>query len=429
VGLKAGRELPADGRGMVAQAMYRQFILQTDPLRKAKIIRAMGDRLDEASIAASLPMISTLAQGKIYPESPPPAEGTEAPALDVAIRVAAIDALANIGDASVVGILIDAANQTDTKAVADAAGKTLAVLPGEEVDKAISALLDGDNPAVKVIALGLIAERRIFSAAPTLLKMLNDSDESVSKAAASALGEISDIADLPVLLDMLRAAEAEADIQKILVVLKSACTRFSQDAAALGVAQALEAENTSTALKTHLLDLLKEIAGNKSLDLVNGFAWGTDAEMRNVATRVLGEWRSPSDLDRLAESCLKLAKESEEYKIRGLRGYIRLARQFAMPDDRRLSMCKEVFDLADRDEDRALIFDVFARVVSIKSLEQAASYLDHATLKDRAAETAVSIGEKLQGKNPATAAAMKKVLEVSGNDTIKERAQRVLDKQ
>jgi hypothetical protein len=100
-----------------------------------------------------------------------------------------------------------------------------------------------------------------------------------------------------------------------------------------------------------------------------------------------------------------------------------------MPEERKLSMCQEVFDLADQDAERALIFDVYARIISITSLEKSASYLDHATLRERAADATVTIGEKLQGKDPKIAAAMKKVLEVSNNNPVKARAQRVLDRQ
>jgi len=425
VGLKAGRELPAGGRGAIARVLMTQFASQTDPLRKAKIVRSLGDRHDQESKAAALPLVTALARGENFaPQgSSPPSEA----AVAVAVRVAAIDALQNIGDASVVGALIEAAIQTEETLVSDAAKNTLAVLPGKEVDDAIVSLLEGNNPAIRVTAINLVSERRIFSASPVLVKALRDSDASVSEAAVSALGQIAGIEDLPVLLKLLREAGSEEDAKKILNVLKSACTRFSQDAAASEIAKALD--GSSKALKTQLLDLLKEIAGAKSLDIVNSFAWGDDAEMRNEATRILGEWRSPPDLDRLAEACLKLAKESEEYKVRGLRGYIRLARQFDMPEERKLNMCQEVFDLADRDDEKALIFDVFARVVSINSLEKAVSYIDHDTLRERAADATVTIGEKLQGKDPKIAAAMRKVLEVSTRDPVKARARRVLDRQ
>ena len=392
VGLKASRELPADEKATVARAMIGQLDAQTDLLRKAKLVRAIGDRKDKESKAVALPVIAKLAQSR-----------------DVAVRVAAIDALRNVGDASVVPILIAAVTQTSEQRVADAARNTLIGMPAEGIDEAMSAALEkGETPAIKVALMDIIAERRIFSASPILLKLLQDSDASVSEAAISALGQISGVEDLPVLLELLKQAKSAAETKKLLNVLKSACTRFSQDAAATEVAKALD--GSSTEVKTQLLDLLKEIAGTKALAIVEGYAWGNDAEMRNVATRILGEWRSPPDLDQLAAACLKLAKESQEYKVRGLRGYIRLARQFDMPEDRRLSMCKEFFELADRDDERTLIFDVFSRLASIEALEQAASYLDTPALQERAAETAVVIGKKLQGRQPQAAKIMEDVV-------------------
>jgi hypothetical protein len=341
--------------------------------------------------------------------------------------VAAIDALRNVGDASVVPVLIEAANQTDEKSVADAARRTLAYLPGKEVDDAICGLLESGTPAVKITAFDLVADRRIFSAAPILVKLQQGSDASVSGAAVTALGEISGIEELPLLLGYLRQAKTEADAQKVLVVLKSTGTRLSQDAATTEVAKALDSADVE--LKKKLLDLLKEIAGAKSLTIVESYAWGSDAALRNTATQYLGEWRSPQDLDQLAVACLRLAKDHEEYKIRGLRGYIRLARQFDMPEERKLSMCQEFFDLADRDQDKVLIFDVYSRIASIPSLEKTVVYLDNATFRERAAESAVAVAERIQGRNPRTAAAMRKVIEVSTTAAVKARAQRVLDRQ
>ena len=411
MGLRAGRLLPADEEATVARLMLGQLLRQTDPLRAAKIIRALGDRTDEESKTVALPVIARLAQSG-----------------DIPIRIAAIDALRNVGDVSVVPMLIRAATQTDEPRVADAARNTLIEMSGEGIDEAILTALghDGIPATVKIALMHIVAERRIFAASPILLTLLQDSDASVSEAAVSALGQISGVEDLPVLLGLLRGASSEAESQKLLNVLMSACTRFSQEAAATKVANALE--GASTTLKTQLLDLLKEIAGAKALAIVEEYAWGEDAAMRNVATRILGEWRSPPDLDQLAAACLRLARESEEFKIRGLRAYIRLARQFDMPEERRLSIAQEVFDLADRDEDQVLIFDVFARAHSIRSLETTIAYLDNATFRERAAETAVGIAERLQGRDARIINAMRKILEVSTTAQVRERAQRVIDR-
>ena len=410
VGLKAGRELPADAGATVAKTMIGQLDAQSDPLQKAKQVRAIGDRKDKESKAVALPVITKLAQSG-----------------DVAVRVAAIDALCNIGNASVLPVLIEAVTQTEEKQIADAAQNTLIGLPGSEIDAAISAALEkGGTPAVKVALMSIIAERRIFSASPVLLKMLKDSDAAVSGAAISALGQISGIEDLPMLLGLLRGASSEAEAKTFLGVLKSACTRFPQEAAATEVAKVLEGSPATT--KTQLLDLLKEIAGAKALSIVESYAWGSDAAMRNVATRILGEWRSPPDLDQLAAACLKLAKESDEYKIRGLRGYIRLARQFDMPEDRRLSMCKEVFDLAERNDEKNLIFDVYARQTSVKALEQTAAYFDNPDFSEKAVETAIVIGKKLQGRQPQAAKIMEDAVKKTKNAETRSQAEAVRSK-
>ena len=425
VGLKAGRELPTDKRAMIVRTLVTQFAVnRTDPQRQARIVRVIGDRQDTAS---TLPLITRLASGESWapPEGPQPPAGFDA-TTPVVVRVAAIDALRNIGDASVLPTLIAAATQTDEKSVADAARKTLIEMSGEGIDEAILvALQSGGTPAVKVALMNIVAERRIFAASPILLKLLQDSDASVSEAATSALGQISGIDDLPVMLGLFRQAQSEAEANKLLNVLKSACTRFSQDAAATEIAKVLEVASTAqlSTFRAQLLDLLKEIAGARALAIVTDYAFGTDAEMRNVATRILGEWRSPPDLNQLAAACLRVAKESAEYKIRGLRAYIRLARQFDMPEERRLQMCQEVFDLADRDEERVLIFDVLSRLDSVKALEMAASHLGNASFRERAAETAVVIGRKLPGQQPQAATIMDKVVKAVTNADVKLQAE------
>jgi HEAT repeat protein len=410
VGLKAGRELPAGNT--VTKAMVEQLRKQSDPLRKAKLVRSIGDRKDKESKIVSLPAISELAQSG-----------------ETVVRVAAIDSLRNIGDPSVLPILIGAANQTDSPEVAKAAENTLRNLPGKEIDDAVVGLLEKGNAATKITAIGLVEDRRIISAYPLLKKGLLDSDAGVRKASIDALGQTAEIDDLPILLDVLDKAKSDEEAEKILIVLKSACTRLPQDAASSEVLKLFA--NGSTAMKINLLDLLKEIGGAKAMEIVEQYAWGHDAELQDKATAVLGQWRSPQDLKLVAAACLKLAKESKEnkFKVRGLRGYIRLARQFSMAEEQRLQICREVYDLADRDEDKVLIFDVFARNPSLKVLDAAVNYLDNEKFKEKAAESVVVIGEKLQGKSRQTADAMKKVIEKTANNSIKERAQRVLDKQ
>lgn len=408
IGLKASRELPPGA--VVTKALIEQLDKQNDPFRKSLLVRAIGDRKDKESVEISRPPITNLAKSG-----------------DAKVRLAAIQSLKKIGDPSVLPALIDAANEADDT-IATAANDTLSNLPGKEVDDAIVGLLEKGDTKTKVAAIKLIEDRRIASAFPLLNKALKDENGDVRKAALNALGQIASINEFPMLLDVLTDV-GDGEIEETLVVLKSAGTRMPQNDVSDAVSKLFE--TAPTPLKIHLLDLLKEIGGAKAMDIVEQCAWGDDMELKDQATAILGQWRSPQDIDLVAKACRRLATEapSNKYKVRGLRGYIRLARQFTMPEEKRIQICQEVFDLASRNEDKILIFDVYGRYPSLKMLELTMKHIDNEAFREKACEAAVQIGEKLQGKDPKIAEAMKKVIEVSKNNGLKDKAQIVLNRQ
>lgn len=408
IGLKTSRELPPGAA--VTQALIDQLDKQTDPFRKSLLVRAIGDRKEKESAAISRPVIANLTKGG-----------------DAKIRLAAIQSLKKIGDPSVLPALIDAANEAD-ELVAAAANDTLSNLPGKEVDDAIVGLLEKGDTKTKVAAIKLIEDRRIASAFPLLNKSLKNENGEVRKAALNALGQIASINEFPMLLDVLTDA-GDGEIEETLVVLKSAGTRMPQNDVSDAVSKLFE--TAPTPLKIHLLDLLKEIGGAKAMDIVEQCVWGDNTELKDQATAILGQWRSPQDIDLIAKACRRLATEapSNKYKVRGLRGYIRLARQFTMPEEKRIQICQEVFDLASRNEDKILIFDVYGRYPSLKMLELTMKQIDNEAFREKACEAAVQICEKLQGKDQKIAEAMKKVIEVSKNNGLKDKAQIVLNRQ
>ncbi len=411
VGLKAARELPAGAA--VTKAMIEQLDKQKDAARKSLLVRAIGDRLDKESKALSLSVVAGFAKSG-----------------DEVVRVAAIDSLRNIGDPSVLPTLIDAANQTESAAVAAAAKGTLSNLPGKEIDAAIVDLLDKGNTAQKITAIGLVEDRRILAAYPLLKKSMQDTDADVRKAALTALGQIAGLDDLPVLFAVLDAAEAPEDVKAIQAVLKSACTRMPKDAASDKISDWMATTKSLTS-RMFMFDLLKEVGGPKALEIVKLAAFSDSPELKDKGTEMLGSWRSPEDANAVAEVCMKLAKDATEnkYKVRGLRGLIRIPRQFNMSEERRLQLCKSFLDLAERNEDKIIVFEVYAKYPTLKTLDLTMQQLGSDAFREKACETAVLIAEKLQGKSPAIVDAMKKVIDTTANDALKAKAKNVLDRQ
>ena len=151
--------------------------------------------------------------------------------------------------------------------------------------------------------------------------------------------------------------------------------------------------------------------------------------MADKATEILGQWNTPEDAAPLATACLNLAKSSSKYKTRAIRAYIRIPRQFDLPEDLRIKMSKIAFDTATRPEDKGLIFEIFKRMITINSVNAALSYTDQPEYGEKACETAVFIAEKINGTSPELQEAMKRVLETTKSQDLKDRASKVLERQ
>jgi hypothetical protein len=181
-----------------------------------------------------------------------------------------------------------------------------------------------------------------------------------------------------------------------------------------------------------LLDLLKEIGGSAAVAALERYAWNDDESLKDKATEIFGSWRSPEENELVAAVCLTLARKAidPKYKNRGLRGYIRLPRQYgSIPEDRKIEMVREYLTIAERKDDKRLVLDVFSRNPSEKMLGSVLQYLDDPDMKDKAVESAIIIGEMLPFSSPATTEAMKKAAEAAENETLKFRAKTVIDKQ
>ena len=127
----------------------------------------------------------------------------------------------------------------------------------------------------------------------------------------------------------------------------TACQRMADREAA--TAKLIAAMSpAATPVKCRFLEILAKVGGAGALQALGAAVKDADPQIQDTASRLLGEWM---DVD-AGPVLLDLAKNAadEKYKIRALRGYIRLVRQFDMPDDQRAEMCRAA--LRDRPADR-----------------------------------------------------------------------------
>ena len=169
------------------------------------------------------------------------------------------------------------------------------------------------------------------------------------------------------------------------------------------------------ATQCFLLELIGRVGGPQALKIVSGHAHSSSGEIQDTALRVLGDWKSADAAPELHDLTKTLPEG--KFKVRSLRGYIRIARQMDLSPEQRIRMCEEALRMAQRDDERKLVLQILVRIPSTQTMSLAASYLSHPALKEPAAGVAIAIAEKIVRAKPhAVAIAMQEVLQagVSG---------------
>lgn len=389
-------------------AILQQAIDSDDPdemamaLRAARLIDAEDATqvalaaLDGASARQRALLVILLGDLKTQASLPVMLEAVEAN--DAAVRLAAVTALGSLGSNEHVAILARAAGDGNS-AVAGAAVGALAELSGPDVDRAVLELLD--EAATQKTAIQLIGRRRIESAVDTLLELL---DGPHQLDVVAALGETLALAQLDVLGDRLNSNSDELR-EAVQAALHAACYRMpDRDATAAKLGEYLDKGKD---VVPYVMEELRVLGGKKALEIVAVAANSTDDLLQDYATRELGAWLDTS----VAETLLELAKKEgdSKYGIRAIRGYIRLARQFSMPDEEHARICQTALKIASRAPERKLVFDALRRNSNLASLAVAVEAAQDADVKQQATQAALAIAEQISGHDQAVAALLAKL--------------------
>jgi HEAT repeat protein len=362
------REFPG---GEVDRALAKE-IDGASPQRAALLIQAMADRPDTVVLAS---ILEAAEQG------------------DKQVRLSAIDALRQVGDVSCLPALMEIAAESDAE-LAQAAHQSLAGLPGDDVDSRIVAILPTAKEKGYQLLIELVGERRI-AAVPDLLKALNDSDPAIRAAALTSLGETVPLDRLSLLVSQVVAPKYAEDAPIAAQALKVASVRMpDREACAAELAAALQ--SSSAATKTTLLEILADVGGTNALQTLASAANSEDPELQDTGSRLLGKWNSVD----AAPVLLDLAKSgpASKYQVRALRGYIGLARKFAMPDQQRAEMCRQAMQAAQRTDERKLVLEVLQLHPSIDGLKLALAAKQVPAIEDDASAAARAIAQKLRRK-------------------------------
>jgi len=343
-------------------------------------------------------------------------------AKDPEARVAALQALARIGGASSVPLLVKAAGQGKTEAEREAALVSLRRLQGDGADAAIVDAMKAAAPPVRAELISVIHGRGTKSAVPALLAQAATQDADVQQAALKALAHLAGPDRLPALVEWLvdlKAAKARPAAER--AVVQVAQQADSPDTGARPVLAALKKAD-GVMVQASLLRVLGGIGGDAALAAVTETLGAKEAGVRDAAVRALGSWPDVSAVPAL----VGLVKKTDDrtYRVVALRGAARLlAKGAGVPSEDVLRAYKDLMALSDRPEDKKLVLAGLADVPHPEALQMAVDCLDNQAVRGEAAVAAVKIGEAVVGTAAkAVAGAMQKVAQAAPDAGTKKQA-------
>lgn len=366
--LSTAREFP----GNEVDAALANELVRATPQRAALMIQAMADRTETVVLSS---VLQAAGQG---PKQ---------------VRLSAIDALSRVGNDSCLEALLKTALDADTD-LAQAAKATLAKIPVENIDSQILTLLGKAEGKEYPLLIEVVGRRRI-EATEVLLGALDHADRAVRVAAITALGETVAPEDFAVLISKVIRTKDPDEALVAQRALKVASVRMPDREACAGKLS-LALDRSPAPIKGVILEILSDVGGAKALKTLGAAAKSDDPVLQDVGSRLLGKWNSVD----AAPVLLNLAKTKAEkkYQIRALRGYIAIARKFAMPKKQRAEMCRQAFDVALRPDEKKLVLDVLKLYPDAETFRLAQDAMRVPGLKPEVTEATLVIAQKMGGK-------------------------------
>ena len=238
---------------------------------------------------------------------------------DQAVNIAAVKALATLGDASSIPLL--ARLSTNAGDLGKEAIKSLTRLSGDGVSAALikTAERPGDN-AVRSNIIDVLVARREAGALGSLIKVAADRNPNVRTAAYKAIGTLGGKDELAKVVGMLIANKDSSERGALERALNSIAGRLGPDDAGAVIAGLRRAD---TDARARLISVLSRIGGSKALAAIRYQLKRSDGDIRKAAIRAMAAWSDPEPLEDLLTAAKTESDTSTQ--IIALRGYIKLA--------------------------------------------------------------------------------------------------------
>lgn len=387
------QELP----GAESTKAFAALLAGLKPAGQVLLVKALTDRGDKAAMAE----VSALAA------SP-----------DGDVRLAALQGLGALGDASSVGVLakVSAAGEEPYKTVAE---ESLSRLSAKDVDETILAGLTGADVPTRLVLIRSLASRRMLSTTPELIKAAQDSDRNVQREAFTALGAMGEEKDIQPLVTLVTGAKSDRERGQAEKALISICGRNEDKNARTKAVLAALAQKPAAGSQCALLRVLGGLGGDEALKVVIAADKSATPEVKDTAVRALTEWPDAGPVNELSRIARKDANLT--FRVLALRGYVR---QLGLPNNRpieeTISLYQDGMKMAKSLDDKKMVLSGLGGASDPQVISLVEPYLANPELQAEAVASMVSLARASVNICPDLAKeALAKVQEVSKDEDVK----------
>ncbi len=225
--------------------------------------------------------------------------------------------------------------------------------------------------------------------------------------------------DLFALLKTAKSDDRKAAIQKAIHAAVFRSTQPDACAEALGAM----IPSSSGADREFLFEQVRTAGGAKAVALMREFATGSDEALQDAATKTLGLWLSAD----AAPVLLQVAQGDGKFANRALGGYIRIFRQFELPESERVAMAAKALKVASRSTERNAAIDAMTRFPCVGTFELALDQLDVPGSEATAAQAVLTIGRTVLDLDPETGkAGLKRLIDADVSKSMTDSAKALL---
>ena len=392
IGLAVARVLPGKE---TTKSLIDTLEAESLPQRQALLILAMKDRGDRQALAAVL---------------------TKLKSDSMAVRLAAIEAVGALGDASSVSSLLSVVDDETIEAVLG----SLVALQGTDVNAAL--IKAATPPDSSVIAIKALGKRRAMEAADLLFRLSEADTTAAGQEAIVALGMTLPQDRFLDLLAFLKTAKSSGHKAAIQEAVHAAIFRSTQpDACAEALGRLIP--SSSGADREFLFEQLLTAGGSKAVALMREFATGSDEALQDAATKTLGRWLSAD----AAPVLLEVAQGDGKFANRAMGGYIRIFRQFELPEEERVAMAAKALQIAGRSKERNAAIEAMTRFPCVGTFDLALDQLDVPGSAATAAQAVLTIGRTVLDLAPEKGkAGLQRLIDANISPTVTNSAKAML---